>query len=122
MSKTHYLQLTLNQKETGVSEVEPEGDLAVSESRQEIKPPPMFVVIMLNDDFTPMDFVVEVLEKFFNMSREKATQIMLMVHIKGRATCGTYTKDVAETKASQVNRYARENQHPLLCEIQQVQS
>ena len=73
---------------------------------------------MINDDYTPMEFVVEVLQLFFAMGREKATQVMLAVHTQGKAVCGIYTRDIAETKAMQVNRYARENQHPLLCEIE----
>ena len=83
-----------------------------------VKPPPMFKVLLLNDDYTPMEFVVEVLQVFFGMGREKATQIMLAVHMQGRAVCGIYPRDIAETKATQVNRYARESQHPLLCEIE----
>lgn len=75
-------------------------------------------VVLFNDDYTPMDFVVEVLEVFFNMDREKATKIMLTVHTQGKAVCGLFTRDVAETKAMQVNQYARESQHPLLCEIE----
>ena len=81
----------------------------------------MYKVVMLNDDYTPMDFVVEVLERFFGMDAERATRIMLTVHTEGRATCGIYTKDVAETKAMMVNEYARECQHPLLCEIDVVE-
>ncbi|GGM23373.1 hypothetical protein GCM10009425_37770 [Pseudomonas asuensis] len=73
---------------------------------------------MFNDDYTPMEFVVEVLEKFFSMNREQATQIMLVVHTQGKAVCGVFTRDIAETKAMQVNQYARESQHPLLCEIE----
>jgi len=95
-----------------------EGDLAVKESDPILKRPPMYQVVMLNDDYTPMEFVVEVLERFFSMGREKATRIMLAVHTQGRAVCGVYSRDVAESKAMQVNRYARENQHPLLCEIE----
>ncbi len=75
---------------------------------------------MLNDDYTPMEFVVEVLQMFFAMGREQATQIMLAVHTQGRAVCGVFTRDIAETKAAQVNQYAQENQHPLLCEIERV--
>lgn len=73
---------------------------------------------MLNDDYTPMDFVVEVLEMFFAMGREQATRIMLQVHTQGKAVCGVFTRDIAETKAAQVNQYARQHQHPLLCEIE----
>lgn len=77
----------------------------------------MFQVIMLNDDYTPMEFVVEVLQRFFHKSPEEATQIMLAVHTKGSAVCAVYTKDIAETKSALVNQYARECQHPLMCEI-----
>jgi len=75
---------------------------------------------MLNDDYTPMDFVVEVLLSFFGMSEEKATQIMLAVHTQGQAVCGVFTRDIAETKAALVNQYSAESGHPLLCEIKQV--
>jgi ATP-dependent Clp protease adaptor protein ClpS len=80
--------------------------------------PPMYKVVLFNDDYTPMDFVVEVLEVFFNLNRELATKVMLAVHTEGRAVCGIFTRDIAETKAAQVNQYARESQHPLLCEIE----
>lgn len=92
--------------------------LAVEESKPALKPPSMYRVIMFNDDYTPMDFVVEVLESYFNMNREQATKVMLTVHTQGKANCGAFTRDVAETKAMQVNQYARESQHPLLCEIE----
>lgn len=95
-----------------------DGGLLVQEAKPELKRPPMFQVIMLNDDYTPMEFVVEVLQRFFGMGREQATRIMLTVHTEGRASCGAYPRDIAETKAAQVNRYAREHQHPLLCEIE----
>ncbi len=81
----------------------------------------MYRVLMLNDDYTPMDFVVEVLESFFGMDAEKATRTMLAVHTEGKANCGIYSKDVAETKTMIVNKYAREHQHPLLCEIDVVE-
>ncbi len=99
----------------------PGGDLAVETARPKLKRPPLYRVIMLNDDYTPMEFVVEVLEMYFGMDREKATQVMLTVHTKGRAVCGIYSRDVAETKAAQVNEYARESQHPLLCEIDRAE-
>lgn len=95
-----------------------EGGLALEESKPELKRPPLYKVILLNDDYTPMEFVVEVLELFFKMNREQATQIMLTVHTQGRGVCGIYTRDIAETKAAQVNQYARDHQHPLLCEIE----
>ncbi|MEE4660961.1 MAG: ATP-dependent Clp protease adapter ClpS [Halieaceae bacterium] len=96
----------------------PDGDIAVQESKPELKKPPLYKVILLNDDYTPMEFVVEVLETFFRMNREQATQVMLTVHTRGKGVCGIYTRDIAETKMNQVNQYAREHQHPLLCEVE----
>lgn len=87
-------------------------------AKPEVAKPPMYKVVLLNDDFTPMEFVVEVLQIFFGMDREKATQIMLAVHRTGKATCGIYTRDVAETKSAQVNQYAQDHQHPLVSEIE----
>jgi ATP-dependent Clp protease adaptor protein ClpS len=92
--------------------------LVVEEARPKLKPPAMYKVLMMNDDFTPMEFVVEVLELFFAMNREKATRIMLTVHTEGRAVCGVYTRDVAETRAAQVIDYARQHQHPLMCQVE----
>lgn len=94
--------------------------IAVEEAKPKLKQPPLYKVIILNDDFTPMDFVVEVLQKFFGMDQEKATQIMLHVHTRGVGVCGVYTRDVAETKVHQVNNYSRENQHPLLCTMDEA--
>jgi len=105
-------------KRGGKSAPEGDGGLVLQEAKPELRQPPMYRVVMINDDYTPMEFVVEVLQMFFGMGREKATQIMLAVHTQGRAVCGVYTRDIAETKAMQVNRHARENQHPLLCEIE----
>lgn len=93
---------------------------AVETARPELKSPALYRVMLINDDFTPMDFVVEVLETFFSMSREKATRVMLTVHTQGKAECGIYSRDVAETKASQVIDYARRHQHPLMANIEQV--
>lgn len=93
-------------------------DLVLEEAQPALKAPSMYRVIMFNDDYTPMDFVIEVLERFFNHNRESATQIMLAVHTQGKAVCGLFTRDIAETKAMQVNQYARKSQHPLLCEIE----
>ena len=95
-----------------------DGGLALENARPELKKPPLYKVVLLNDDYTPMEFVVEVLEVFFLMNREQATQVMLTVHTQGKGVCGVYTRDIAETKAAQVNQYAREHQHPLLCEIE----
>ena len=94
--------------------------VAVQESRPEVKEPPRFKVILLNDDFTPMDFVVEVLQTFFGMDRENATRVMLHVHTKGKGVCGVYTRDIAETKVALVNRFARKRQHPLLCTMEEA--
>ena len=86
----------------------------------QVKPPPMFKVVLLNDDFTPMEFVVLVLEKFFSKGREQATQIMLKVHLEGRGVCGVYARDIAKTKIDQVSRFARQNQHPLQCIMEEA--
>lgn len=99
---------------------QPEGDLAVQETRPQLAPPPRYKVVIMNDDYTPMDFVVEVLESFFNLNREQATRVMLTIHTEGQATVGLYTRDVAETKAAQVVDYAQQNQHPLLCRVEQA--
>jgi ATP-dependent Clp protease adaptor protein ClpS len=99
-------------------ESDSDGSLALQESKPELKRPPLFKVVLINDDYTPMEFVVEVLEMFFRMNREQATHVMLTVHTKGKGVCGIYTRDIAETKAAQVNQYAREHEHPLLCEIE----
>ena len=92
--------------------------LATVTAKPELKRPPMFKVVLLNDDYTPMEFVVHILEKFFAMNREKATQIMLTVHTEGAATVGIYPRDVAETKSEQVNQYAQENNHPLISTVE----
>lgn len=104
----------------GPAHPDEEGDAVTEEARPRTTEPPLYKVVMLNDDYTPMEFVVEVLERFFGMNREQATQVMLTVHTEGRATCGVFTRDVAETKADQVVDYAREQEHPLLCQVEQV--
>jgi len=83
------------------------------------KPPPLYKVLLLNDDFTPMDFVVQVLQQFFAKDREQATQIMLKVHNDGAGVCGIYPHDIAETKVSRVTAFAREHQHPLQCVMEE---
>ena len=104
----------------GDKESEDAHGVAVAPSKPELKRPSMYQVIMLNDDYTPMDFVIEILTRFFVMDLEKATRVMLAVHTQGSAVCGVYQKDIAETKAAQVNAYAEECEHPLVCNIQQV--
>jgi ATP-dependent Clp protease adaptor protein ClpS len=94
--------------------------LAVETAKPALKKPPLFKVMLLNDDYTPMDFVVEILETFFSMNREQATRVMLTVHTQGKAVCGIYSRDVAETKAAQVIDYARRHQHPLMANIEQA--
>ncbi|MCG7870903.1 MAG: ATP-dependent Clp protease adapter ClpS [Candidatus Thiodiazotropha lotti] len=94
--------------------------LALEEASPKLKRPPLYKVIILNDDYTPMEFVVQVLETFFNMDREKATRVMLHVHTRGVGVCGVFTKDIAETKVSQVNDYSRSNQHPLMCTMEET--
>lgn len=119
MADLLYLELRLSKEDDPENpDFDGDGDLAVEEEKPQLKRPPMFKVVMLNDDYTPMDFVVEVLEMFFAMNREQATRIMLQVHTQGKAVCGVFTRDIAETKAAQVNQYARDNQHPLMCEIE----
>ncbi len=87
--------------------------------RSKLAPPPLYKVLLLNDDFTPMDFVIIVLQKFFSMNREQATQIMLKVHMEGRGVCGIFPRDVAATKVEQVAAFARDNQHPLACVMEE---
>ena len=95
-----------------------EGGLATVTAKPKLKRPPMYKVILLNDDYTPMEFVVHILERFFGMNREKATQIMLTVHTEGAATVGIFPRDIAETKSEQVNLYAQENNHPLMSMVE----
>lgn len=97
-----------------------DGGLAVEEAKPKLKRPPLFKVVLLNDDFTPMDFVVEVLKSFFGMGDEQATQVMLHVHTRGVGVCGVFTRDVAETKVRLVNTYSRRHQHPLLCAMEEA--
>lgn len=124
MGKFENYRLTLNQvrcHSDGDHDYQRDGGTALQEAPPELKKPPRYKVIMLNDDYTPMEFVVHALEVFFGMSRERATQVMLTVHTQGRAVCGIYTRDIAETKAAQVNQCAKDNEHPLLCEIEAVE-
>ena len=95
-----------------------EDGLAVQEAKPKLKRPPLYSVVLLNDDYTPMEFVVLVLEHFFNKSREEATRIMLHVHNYGVGVCGVYPYDVAETKVAQVLDLARRNEHPLQCTME----
>jgi len=102
------------------SEWDHDDGLAVEEAKPKLKPPRKYKVILMNDDYTPMEFVVQILSKFFSMDQEKATQIMLMVHTKGKAICGEFSYQIAETKVEQVNDYSRQHQHPLLCTMEEA--
>lgn len=95
-------------------------DLAVQEAEPKLKRPPLYKVILINDDYTPMEFVVHILESFFAIDRENATRIMLEVHTRGKGVCGIFTHEIAETKVAQVNNYSRENNHPLLCTMEKA--
>jgi ATP-dependent Clp protease adaptor protein ClpS len=99
---------------------EPEHGVAVETARPETERPPMYQVVLLNDDYTPMDFVVVVLQTFFAMTRERATRVMLHVHTRGKGVCGVFTREVAETKVAQVNEFSRGHQHPLLCTMEKA--
>lgn len=94
--------------------------VAVQDAKPKLKKPPMFKVIVVNDDYTPMEFVVQVLQQFFQHSREKAVQIMLHVHTQGRGVAGIFPVEIAETKTAQVNAFARKHQHPLLTVMEEV--
>ena len=94
-------------------------DLAVEESRPRVEEPPRYRVVLLNDDYTPMEFVVDILCTVFSMERTRATQVMLEVHTKGKGICGEYNYEIAETKVAQVMGIARQHQHPLLCTMEE---
>ena len=99
---------------------EHEHGVIVAPSRPETARPPLYSVMLLNDDYTPMDFVIEVLTRFFSLDLERATQVMLHVHTRGRGICGVFTREIAESKVAQVNEYSRMNQHPLLCTMEKA--
>jgi len=108
---------------SGPKDNEQDGDTrtgVVTKTRAKTAKPSMYRVLLLNDDYTPMEFVVLVLERYFHMSREKAAQIMLHVHQRGVGTCGVFTYEVAESKVNQVTEYARKNQHPLQCTMEKA--
>ena len=109
--------IVMNQTE---GDSDQDSGLMVQESRPEVAEPKRYMVILVNDDFTPMEFVVLILKEFFNLDEEAATRIMLNVHTKGKGVCGVYSKDIAETKVVMVNEFARENEHPLLCTMEQA--
>ena len=95
-------------------------DNVLEVQKMKVMPPSLYKVILSNDDFTPMEFVIVVLQKFFAMNREQATQVMLKVHKEGRGICGVFPKDIAATKVDQVISFARKNQHPLQCGMEET--
>ena len=96
------------------------GGLAVEEEKPKLKPPKQYKVIVLNDDYTPMEFVIQVLMVFFGMDDAKATRVMMSVHTKGKGICGIFSHEIAETKVDQVNEFSRMNQHPLMCTMEET--
>ena len=94
--------------------------IALEEAKPEVMLPPMYRVILLNDDYTPMDFVIEILSVFFGMSHDRATQVMLHVHTRGKGVCGVFTFEIAETKVVQVNEYSMQKDHPLKCTMEKA--
>ena len=95
-------------------------DSVLEAKKAKVKLPPMYKVLLLNDDYTPMEFVVLVLQKFFGMTRERAAQVMLKVHREGMGVCGVFPRDVASTKVQQVAAYSRKHQHPLQCVMEET--
>nr|WP_320827200.1 ATP-dependent Clp protease adapter ClpS [Reinekea sp.] len=120
MAATGGAILNIKLVDDGQSSPDDASDIAIQTVDPELKRPSLFRVVLMNDDYTPMEFVVHILEQFFALNREKATQVMLAVHTQGKGVCGVYTKDIAETKAALVNDYSRENQHPLMCEVEEL--
>lgn len=101
-------------------EIDQSQGLAVEEEKPKLKRPPLYQVVLINDDFTPMEFVVEVLQTVFAMERNSATRVMLEVHTKGKGVCGVYSYEIAETKVAQVTSIAQQQQHPLLCTMEEA--
>lgn len=92
--------------------------LDVATAPPQVKKPPFYAVVLFNDDYTPMEFVIEILQVYFTLDLDRATEVMLTVHYRGKGVAGIYPRDIAETKAQQVNNYARSQGHPLLCQIE----
>jgi len=115
MHQIHKSKLNLQSDEQNPGD---DSGVALETAKPKLKKPDMYYVIMMNDDYTPMDFVIEVLMHFFNMDAEKANQLMLTVHHQGKAVCGIFTAEIAETKVMQVNQYARKQGHPLMCTME----
>lgn len=116
---THTIYAQGSIKITRMTSIQKQDGTILEATRPETHRPPLYKVLLLNDDFTPMDFVVVVLQKYFGMDHERATRIMLQVHREGMGMCGVFTKDVASTKVEQVVSYARQHQHPLACVMEE---
>jgi ATP-dependent Clp protease adaptor protein ClpS len=106
-----------NHSDDEVNDID-DGDTAIETAKPKLKKPRMYRVVLNNDDYTPMEFVVHILEDFFSMDRVKATKIMMNVHNDGKGVCGLYSKDMAETKTLQVNNYSKKHNHPLMCSME----
>ena len=115
--QTGYVDWHFNPR-LGDTQDEEHGDVAIQTAPPELKRPPLYAVLLMNDDYTPMDFVIEILQQYFAMNLDQATQVMLTVHYEGKGVAGIYPRDIAETKANQVNNYARSQGHPLLCQLE----
>jgi len=116
MFKLDYLRIRMSAI-INMSDHEIDHEELVETAKPKFKKPRMYKVVLNNDDYTPMEFVVYILENFFSMDRAKATRVMMQVHTEGKGLCGVFTRDVAETKVNQVNEFARQNEHPLLCSL-----
>ena len=116
--QTGYVDWHIHPRLSDETHVDEQGDLAVQTAQPQLKRPPLYVVVLMNDDYTPMDFVIEILQQYFALNLDQATQVMLTVHYEGKGIAGVYPRDIAETKANQVNNYARSQGHPLLCQIE----
>lgn len=116
--QTGYVDWHIHPRLSNETHGDEQGDLAVQTAQPQLKRPPLYVVVLMNDDYTPMDFVIEILQQYFALNLDQATQVMLTVHYEGKGIAGVYPRDIAETKANQVNNYARSQGHPLLCQIE----
>ncbi len=95
-----------------------DGNLLLETAKPKVEPPKRYQVVLLNDDYTPMDFVVDVLQQFFGLDEQKSAMIMMAVHRDGKGVCGVFGREIAEMKVQQVNSYSRENKHPLMCQLE----
>ena len=117
-NQTGYVDWHFNPRMHDSQHQDSDGDVAVQTAPPQLKRPPLYAVVLLNDDYTPMDFVIEILQQYFALNLDQATQVMLTVHYEGKGVAGVYPREIAETKANQVNNYARSQGYPLLCQIE----